>query len=566
MFDSLENYMAHFDLIFGLKTFFFEAVYMVYLTDPVDNCMGTARSVFASLLSRNVFYALVVVTRRDHTLVVYNLNFYYETFTCCQNPTLNLIDTCEDGRLAKNAFLNSTFPLLPNLFGCSMNVLSLKYPPYIIDQNNGFEVSILRTLEEVLNMTFRLLIDESGSGWGNRNPDGKWTGRLGRMRQDKILGIGNLIVTDEIQEDFTYSQDYYNQLMKWVVPVAEIVPRWKVIFIIFQWQLWISCLVLVVVAAFLFRIFSNDKNEVVRCENLVRAFLISFSVFIGVPHNIPSTFLMRNVFILLTFFNLIANNFYQTYLISYLTNNQYEKQLETNAEIVESGLQIGGLGQYKDIFIDSNNTNFQKVEQLYLTFSEDKDNTVNWLKMVGDDRNTVTVLGYFYTQYLIATNNSATCRPNGSPKISILPEILRSYPIRIVSSKNHILIDPIDRIITRLVNHGFIVKWTYAYLAMVEKAEKIRKSAAKKTSNTQFTLEHVEGSFLILGSGFGFALLCFVGEIFYPKLKRLVGRRGSKIRPVYSIHGKEMKLYFLNEKNDKNILRKRKNIFIYNEY
>lgn len=517
IYEDFKSFEFNFNVIVNLKTFEYQAVFIIYIHEKKADTKAFAKNIFDVLFRNYVYYALVALPLPNNDIVAYNLNFFYPSHKYCyKDPLINELDICKNGTWIRNQFLNSTFPSLPNMYNCSLDILTMTYPPFVINATDGFEIDILELLEDIFNFTFDITVDRKATGWGDK-VNGTWYGKLKTIKDNYIFGIGNLVVDEAIGEDFSYTQDYFVQRAHWITPIPKLMPRYKVIFIIFKGYLWLLIIITYFIFVLLFHVLSFSKYELRKYKEYGNIFIYTFGLYICAAIGTqPKSTIVRYLFASAVLLSFLLSSFYQTLLINFLTHDHYESSYDYSVEVLESNLKIGGLQQYRTVFEGRNSTTYNEVLSKYENFTDDRDSIDYWLNKVANDRDTATVLNSFFTRYAIAIQNPAVTRPNGEPKIHLGSTELYTFPNKIVSSKNNLFLKLFDRIIGILVTHGFIVKWTAYYLQELEKAEFILKWNSEKTGQSiVFTFDHVEGAFFLLIIGYSTAFAAFLGECAY---------------------------------------------------
>lgn len=522
IYDDFESFQMHFNLLTQLRTFNLHSTFIIYLASPVENPKRTARDLFELLLKNYIYFALMALRLLDGRVKIYVLEFFYPALEVCyKDPLVTELETCIDGNLTTHKVIFDYYPLKPNFGNCSLDILTTKYPPFIIDERSGFEVDMLNMLEHVFNFSFNLILDGDDAGWGGKRKNGQWYGKLKDIKDNSIFGIGNLIVDADIAADLGYSQDYYVQKMRWVSPLPEIIPDYKVIFIIFKPYLWAAALFTYIALVMLFRWLSFGKNERQMYKQTGSLMIYVLGLYISMAiYKQPKTPIVRFLFVCGAFLSFILVAHYQTFLITFLTQDQFGTTVDTTNDVVTSDFHIGGLLQYSDIFENSSNADFQKCFEKYESYEDNRNNIKYWMKRVGSDKNTATILGTIYAKYAIASNDSNFCYPDGQAKVHVGKYEIYSFANRIISSKNNLLLKLFDNVIRVLVTNGFIIKWTDQHLTALERAEFLQRWEREKSGDDiVFTFENVEGAFFLLGVGYSLAIAAFIGEITLKKRK-----------------------------------------------
>lgn len=149
-----------------------------------------AAKVLTELYNRK-FYdaALIMSTNTYEEFNIYGLNIYTHSNVCYENPTVVHRDTCKTHGMSKNARLFQR--RAPKDFdGCTINVVAMRYQPFVINSTSGFEVSLLEEVGKILNVSFNMMVTEKAVDWGTRHGKNNWSGPLGEVLEISGLGIG----------------------------------------------------------------------------------------------------------------------------------------------------------------------------------------------------------------------------------------------------------------------------------------------------------------------------------------------------------------------------------------
>lgn len=142
-------------------------------------------------LHKHEFYDTAVMMA-DHSYKefnIYGLDIYAPTDVCYDNASLKLRDTCKLHGLAKNARLYQR-RAPDNFKGCVIDVVAMRYQPFVINETSGFEVSLLEEFGKILNISFNFMVTEKATDWGDRYAKNNWSGPLGEVLNISGLGIG----------------------------------------------------------------------------------------------------------------------------------------------------------------------------------------------------------------------------------------------------------------------------------------------------------------------------------------------------------------------------------------
>lgn len=510
--DSLTGFANLLKVLVTSKPFNLKAKYVIYYTNFESNYEEVAKDILQALWNYQVYKAVVIISSKfEEVFNLYTLSLFAPGEYCMSNARMNLIDTCENGFLKREK--NLFYHLIPkNLNNCSISVITMIYPPYVIDAGKGFEIKLIREIARKLNVFLNISIQEVSTEWGQKAPNGSWTGKLKFILQNNALGIGNFQVNESMYVDFSFSSDYFYEKRVWVASKADKMPKWKLIFFIFKREVWLVLIGTLFLNGTLFYRFSLLRPERKSLRKLGKCYLVTLQALIGnSTDKPPKSNLIRTFFVGLLILNIILSALYTSVLITILKNVVYETQIDTEEKIIESNAEIGGLDMFKEMFNEKEDQNFKIIYKRYQIKKFKEDSTENWIRFVANSKRAATIMGNFYVQYLLAINDSLVCNPNGSPKIYVIKKALFYYPVKMVMPKNYILKPVIDDLIDKFVTMGAVEFWARTYLHELKKWDELKHI---EDTAVKLSFQDVKGAFVLLMIGCGFALITFILELF----------------------------------------------------
>lgn len=519
IFSNLLDVLTKFSCV-SSSTFF-----IVY-TKPSSN----KTSILTELWKRNLKRLIILSEENERSVSVHGLYLdNKQGQDCFSKPKLILMDKCAKGKRAKATIgvedFNRLLPLKPDLSNCSMNVIAMIYPPYVVNDHEGLDISILHAMERYFNFTMNIVLDNHSAGWYLLDQKGQYRGKLQQILKNHAFGIGNVRSNPMLEKDFSLSLAYVNEKLVWVVPIANSVPTWKLIFIVFEYPLWLLILAVFLVSAMLFCLFARKNQRDKALKSISNSVMVSAQILLAnVATYRPRSALMRFMFMSLVCFSMFATTLYQNSLINFLTSEIYEYQIQSFEEILDNDMIIGGIESNRAIFDNEFEGNFRKIYEKYVVLQGFEDSTDNWIRIVGDDRKAATLSARAYVQYLIAKNDSAACQPNGAPKVYAMNKILFEYPIRMILPKEHVLREQVDFCLNYFITYGFVKLWSEKYLREMEKSEALLKDSRDKSDeDIQLTLLHTSGAFFLLFFGQLVSFLALLAEkVYYQYARRRI--------------------------------------------
>nr|CAI5821960.1 unnamed protein product [Callosobruchus analis] len=487
---------------------------LVYV-DNVDDYLVTAKEVLDRLIYYLFPYCALLLpgTDGDFYLVKRNLSSVGPAH-CGSNEQLYITDECVGGKMMDIEKDYFDTGLGSNFHNCTLGVIAKEYQPFVINENEGFEIELLGIIGKRLNIHFNITVSNS-SEWGKEVTDNDYTGDLEAMYEHMYLGIGNIDTGMGYEDDFVFSTSYHMEARSWVVPKARLVPKWRSFIAMFNLKIWGICLGSIFFYALMFYLTAKLSETVTAYKKLDTALEASFKVILSTSETQPKSDLTRMFFISLAVFGIILYSIYTVYLLKYLKNPIREHQYRRNFEIYDSSgnlrVGVGGIKRLKSLF-NISEPQVRKIYDAYQVADSGKHDTVlYWFKKVADERNIWTISNKLYSEYLLA-HTKAVLNPDGSPKVFIFREKLMTYSVSILARQGHPLIFMINRIIGQLMQGAIVQHLVDNQTSLIE----IRKAKNNKEGVAQFSalsIDHLQGAFALLIVGCSIAFVSFIIEL-----------------------------------------------------
>lgn len=498
---------------------------VLLLTETDQNYEEIAKDLLLLAQERKLFGTIIITqTNVSNEWYVYSERYTKRTKYCMDNIVPHNSLRCFNDNVT---FISKSWNFKYE-FPCTVDVVTHEYSPFVSNETSGFEIELLQTLGKYININFNMLIEDNNeSNWGELNKtDGTWSGRLGEVLDRSAIAIGNLRATPKLHPYFEFSDAYYYDRMVWVVPVAELAPRWMCIFMPFSYQLWLFLIAIFNAGGFLLW-FSYVRKESRAYSTLNRALFASFQIFLGGgTKRSPLTKVTRAVFISITFCGMFVCSVYQGSLIDVLTHPIYQHQITSLEEAIQSGLKIGGFQQYKDYFNDSNDMKIYNMFEI-----KTNSNVCEWLERVAKERDTVTLAGELHVRYLMASGDEVVVT-NDLPKIYILKNAILPLTTSILMPRGFPLKNRIDRGIANLITNGITSRLTKSAIKTLEKYESKKRAIFEGKQVLSLTLDNLQGAFVLLLLGYSFASITFLLELIIRRvgLDRKCGKTKRKFK------------------------------------
>lgn len=443
-----------------------------------------------------------------------------------------------------------------NFRKCKMGVTAVPAGPFVINKTRGIEVDILADIGQVLNIDFDITIKDSFDGWKLIINNGNIGGNLEKIINDKYFGIGNIDVGMNVSDELTYSNYYFVEPLVFVVPIAEYIPKWRILIAIFTIQMWAICIAIFIIFAIGFYMFSRHSESDINFKRY--CFTISYKIIIAQPiSKQPNNKVTKILFISLYILSIMLSSFYTCSLTYYLKNPIREKQPTKNTDIIDDfgnfKYYLGGIQKYKVLFNISDNA---AIYNYYQTVSEPNDTVDYWLQKVADDRDIWTVSSRLLANYKIAMNSKGIVDDTGRPKIFVFNENLLSYYIAMIARKGHPLLPKINPVIKKLLHGGIVRHYTSFYKTFIQKEQ--AQDLTSDNTLEALTIRHLEGAFAALVAGYVFGLISLIFEIIVNEKQKRKMKKKRNLVMEKLIQEHKIRMKNINQKTYKNMKRAEK--------
>lgn len=515
--DSLEDFYENLMRIESMKTYNISAEFFLVYTNLHQNTKDLAQDILQITYDKSKFATTLLIPSKKDVFELYTFDlFAQEAKYCATQPVLTLLNTCNRGNFNLKVYRHVTDYSRLN---CSIRVALMHFPPYVISRNHGVEVLILHLIEKHLNVSFEKSYHNIAGSWGYKMKDGNWSGLLNTLYYDRfMIGAGAVSYIEDRLIDFDYSLDFFSEKMFWIAPTANLVEKWKLLLIIFKWSTWLSLLASLILITLLLWFSSNrgtgtlDKSF----KKFPAAILTTVQVTISIPAGRqPRMLANRILFISYAFFIILVASFYQSALITVLTEPKYEHQISSDEEVVESSLTIGGIRNFKAFFNISHSHRAMVIHNKYTYYTEDE-GMEYWMKRVAKGE-ALTIQGEFFTKFYQKLKLPELTNEDGSSKLYIIANdddvvIIDTY--RFIFSKNFFLKTQINGVIEHLINGGFINLWAKYYVHYYQ-GELTMDEYEQNYDNHEvvLTMKHLEGAFTLILFGNFLGMCAFIIEL-----------------------------------------------------
>ncbi|KAL3273608.1 hypothetical protein HHI36_015040 [Cryptolaemus montrouzieri] len=395
----------------------------------------------------------------------------------------------------------------------------MRYEPFIINKNQGIEIELLKNMAEHLNTTFDMQITMKSEDWGDK-VNGAWQDNFGKIFNTLKIGIGNVAIEADRIEDFDFTFSHYTTTLIWVVPIANYMKKWRVLTIIFSLDLWAISFAVVFALAILFILAARITGDIPYFKTVAGGFQSSFQIIVNTSiHKTPKTNLVRFVFVIGLIYSLIITCIYTSGLMHLLRYSIREHQIDSIEEILESGLEIGGLKEYRERFVNPKTGECaDELCKRYKYFSRENDTAQIWLSLVEQRQACTPLPRLFVKYYMVKSYDKGKNDPTDENKIKlfIINNPINVYPVAIVMRKGNPFRKIFDIYHIRYFEAGLLLPiLNHAYRQEFSKLMYLVEHSHDGPEQMDFY--HLQGPFGILGIGYLIAILTFIVEITFGK-------------------------------------------------
>ncbi|XP_063377547.1 uncharacterized protein LOC134664731 [Cydia fagiglandana] len=368
----------------------------------------------------------------------------------------------------------------------------------------GADGDLLLLIADALNATLKVMTPHWGSGFGQLNTHGYWSGSLADVYYDLAnFSMTSPCITLTRSRDFHMSTNYYSNNIIWVTHPAIPLPAWQKLLrpfqIIARISLVVTFLFVILVAMFLKSKYWTKKSKgIITTTRPHQCFLFNvWAIFMGMPMTkLPSKPACMTIFLLWVYYCFMIRTFYQTSLIRAMKNNYNSTEFENLEDILNSGYPFGGVPSLKEFFFD--------VPEVYN----------NWKPINSSDIFQIMLSLSKGMKYVLAvkkvTAKNFVSKHYGN--LHIVPQTIVTSPTVLFFKKFSPMVESVNQVLERLNEGGFTEKF-YKDHANIQTITKIESSEAMNVG-------HYAGCYVVLAAGWIVSIIVFFCEICYKYSKQ----------------------------------------------
>lgn len=466
---------------------------------------------------------IFIYSPQDTQVVAYTWSPYSDTNCGGKCDSVYILDRCRDNAIQQIEPQREVYPL--DMKGCSLVVFAIVSEPYVMppirkltntsfddayEFYKGGEISLVKIISQFTNMSLIIRMSETPESWGTIYPNGTATEAFGALRNDSVdLVIGNIEVTRTLRKWFDPTVSYTQDEMTWCVPKAGQASTWNNLVIIFQWSTWVATLISLIVMGFVFHYFYYKEHDGKVTTWPTNSLLMTFSMLLGWGASFePKSATFRILILGWLFFSINLGISYESFLRSFLMHPRYEKQISSEADLIQSRIPLGGREIYRSHFEINN------VSSLYLYRKYNSTSFVEGINRTALERNFAVVSSRRQAVYQDQKLGK------GAQLIYCFPESdnLYKYGVVLLSRKWFPMLQRFNSIIRSVSENGLIDKWN-------EELLRRRRYVEGASTIVPLGVRHLFGAFIFIGLMYGASVLVFIGELaFYYVYKQIIKR------------------------------------------
>ncbi|KAL0270034.1 UNVERIFIED_CONTAM: hypothetical protein PYX00_007578 [Menopon gallinae] len=376
-----------------------------------------------------------------------------------QNGTQFEVTNAEDIR---GHFLNISVAITPPYVWLNADretLIGKQIENLTTDLVDGLEISILREFQKKYNLSGNFIIHSPElddmkdiKDENNENYDSEYSALEETAFGTSDIAIGGAIASEELYSFFGVSAVYFQDDMDLYVQDAREIPRWKNLYLMFNYRIWIFIGAVHVLASITIYLkvrsgrFQNGEIDFSTAMLTAWGTILSQSL----PRTVPDK--MRLFFFACLAYGMHISTFYQSGLITVINQKFYIKPIRTIEEAREANMTVC-LSSITYDYYDSDSIH-EQLEYSPETIAEP--NYTTCLDRVTVDRNIMALVPHMTTEYTIPLQYIDA---NHRKKITGLTKRLISFPVSMYLKKASPYKKPLDFVIRGLIEFGFITKW-----------------------------------------------------------------------------------------------------------
>lgn len=471
---------------------------------------------------------IFIYSPESEDVVSYTWSPYSLTNCGGECKSVYILDKCKDRVIQQMEPQREMFPL--NMKGCPLVAFAVVSEPYVMPpvrklRNStsddvyefqcGAEISLVKIISQFTNMRLIIRMSETAESWGIVYPNGTATGAYGVLRNDSTdLVIGNIEVTRILRKWFDPTVSYTQDEMTWCVPKAGQASTWNNLVIIFQWSTWVATVISLIMMGLLFHYFYYKERGGKVTKWPTNSILMTFSMLLGWGASFePKSSTFRVLVFGWLCFSINLAIAYESFLRSFLMHPRFEKQISTEADLIQSKIPLGGREIYRSYFETNNASSF------YLYRKYNSTSFAEGIRRAALDRNFAVISSRRQAEFQDQKMGK------GAPLLFCFSESnnLYKYGVVLLARKWFPMLERVNMIIRSVSENGLIEKWNKELF--------IHETSSEGASTiVPLGFQHLLGAFMFIGIMYAACVAVFIGELAFYHILR---RRTNKSKTIW---------------------------------
>jgi hypothetical protein len=512
LIDSISSFEVIFTQITSQKFKFF-GIYLMLILDikAID-----LEQLFAMMWKKSIFNVYTI--HEETNTVTLSTFFPFNSRSSCGNTSPVIINQFINKKFTKDLVIPAK---LVNLHGCPIRVTTFdqtiavnrKIHPNGTVKYDGYETTLANVLAEKLNFTLVMRFREGSDQSGTIFENGTSTATLGElMNGQSDMVIGNYFLKPARIKFLDCSESYLNYPILLVIPKGEKLTPMEKLVRPFKQLVWILLLIAFsvgLIVIFVVNCMPKPIQSFVYGKNVKQPVMNMLVVIIGSQQNIlPRGNFARFILMMFIILCLVLRSIYQGSLYQFLQSDGRHKEVQSFQDMIDRNFIV--LSHYSYFDIINVNPDLAKITQIFIK-NNTNTSTINIFS--GEKTALVTTI----------TNLISFSQDHKSFPYKICKEHLVTVNVVFYYTKNFFLRTKLDMHIGSLVSAGLIEHWKSKY-------DNMRFwNYQTKIGPRVLSVDHLIGSFYILGFGYLCATIVLLIEIF-------IDRCLTVKKPLHLVH------------------------------
>ena len=404
---------------------------------------------------------------------------------------------------------------IKDFYGCPVKVVTREQPPTVVDTSSdgianctGLEIKVLLFILGRMNAKAAFSIIPST----NRTPFEMLMVLLAGIDQGSAeIAVGSMTLYKDLIRRADATVPYFETPIQWIVPCPKPVSRWDAMFAVFPSSVWL-CILLSFVTVVTVMWLLAGNSDYLTYTSLQYCLMNIWAVALEVSvHKKPQNFRIRGIFLTWIWVSFALCTVFQAFFTTYLVNPSFERKINTEDELLDSGIRYGYADYYGHVIQDRT---IRRGGSNCVNHNECLENVIKY-------GNFVTVSNPFHVDYY---RTNLSWRDSHLPVCTMEEDIMKASIVMYLK-KGHPLLERINKVTRSMVEAGMIVKWRNEFMHMTRihsisyyGTEFATGSDDMDSEYVAFTLFHLQSAFFVLLIGYIISVSTLAVELIYYKI------------------------------------------------